>query len=66
VLALAGYLFGQNHDLLMANIHRISIALLLFCACLVGGYVLIILLKRLLWRKRRKTVTPSRATSREE
>jgi len=57
VLALAGYLFGQNHDLLMSNIHRISIAMLLFCVCLLGVYV---------WRKRRKAVTPSRAASREE
>jgi len=57
VLALAGYLFGQNQDLLMANIHRISIGLVLFCGCLVAGYV---------WRKKKKSLRPPRATSREE
>ena len=57
ILAVAGYFFGRNQDLLMANIHRISIGLALFCACLVAGYV---------WRKNRKSLTPPRATSREE
>lgn len=57
VLAAAGYLFGQNQDLLMSNIHKISIGLLLFCICVVAGYV---------WRKKKKTLRPPRATSHEE
>lgn len=48
VLAVAGYLFGQNQQLLMARIHTIGIALVGLCLLLVLGYLW-------LWRcKRRK------------
>ncbi len=57
VLAATGYLFGQNQDLLMSNIHKISIGLVLFCGCLVAGYA---------WRKKKKPLSPPPATPREE
>jgi membrane protein DedA with SNARE-associated domain len=54
VLAIAGYLFGENQDLLLANVHRISIGLGLFCICLVAAYV---------WTKKRKKLRQPRARS---
>ncbi len=54
VLALTGFLFGQNQALLMSNIHRISIWLVLFCIGVVAVYV---------WRKK-KSFKPPHATKR--
>ena len=54
VLALTGFLFGQNQALLMSNIHRISIWLVLFCIGVVAVYV---------WRKK-KSFKPPNATKR--
>jgi membrane protein DedA with SNARE-associated domain len=65
VLAAAGYLFGQNQDLLMSNVHKISIGLVLFCVFLVAGYC-ICLVARYFWRKKKKILRPPRATSSEE
>lgn len=45
ILGLAGYWFGQNQQLLMSHVHQITIALALFCICLVAAYV---------WRAKRK------------
>ncbi|RLB19671.1 MAG: DedA family protein [Deltaproteobacteria bacterium] len=55
VLALTGFLFGQNQALLMSNIHRISIWLVLFCIGVVAVYV---------WRKKKKSFKPPHATKR--
>jgi membrane protein DedA with SNARE-associated domain len=45
VLGLVGFWFGQNQELLMTHIHKISLALAIFCGCLAAGYI---------WRFRRK------------
>jgi membrane protein DedA with SNARE-associated domain len=39
VLGLAGYWFGQNQNLLASHVHKITIALVVLCICLVAGYV---------------------------
>jgi membrane protein DedA with SNARE-associated domain len=61
VLAIAGYVFGQNQDLLMANVHRISIGLVLFCVFLVAGYCSCLVVRYLRRKKRKESgiSTPS-------
>jgi len=54
VLALAGYLFGQNQDLLISNIHRISIGLVLFCGGLVAVYISVRLMAWYIRKRKRK------------
>ncbi len=40
VLALLGYWIGDNKQLLMENLHTITLALIFFCIVIVTGYVI--------------------------
>jgi len=39
VLGLSGFWFGRNQELLMTHIQKISLALVILCACLAAGYI---------------------------
>jgi len=54
ILAAAGYFFGRNQDLLMANIHRISIGLVVFCGGLVAVYICVRLVAWYIRKRKRK------------
>jgi membrane protein DedA with SNARE-associated domain len=46
ILALLGYFFGRNQDLLMDKLHQIMFILLPFCLVLIAMYI---------WWHRRRT-----------
>ena len=46
VLAFSGYLFGQNQELLMAHVHKITLILAISCIVLTAGYVWIYKIKK--------------------
>lgn len=39
VLGLSGFWFGQNQEMLMNHIHKISLGLAILCVCIVAGYI---------------------------